>query len=304
MRNTLVAVLAPIIILMTLVGISRWHKHPDPPQAVPRIGSIDARIIPEGSGIIASRRYPGIYWTHSDSGNEAAVYAITREGRLVAKFAVNARNEDWEDIATDDAGHLYIAATGNNSRKRTVVQVLRLDEPDPHAGSGTLRPDRVWNLSFPEHAFNAEALFIHHGQGYLISKVADQQPASLYQFPLDDSNRSLTLRKQATLPIRSPVTAADISPDGDRIAILSVEELCIFDVADDVSRLATVAPARIPLVLPNRLEGCCFAPDGLMVTDEKSGGSYLFPSGPTGMATDRSGGALNGSPGRAPNLGH
>ena len=44
------------------------------------IGRLDHPAIREASGIVASRRYPGIFWVHNDSGNPPALYAVRRDG--------------------------------------------------------------------------------------------------------------------------------------------------------------------------------------------------------------------------------
>src|SRR5215468_8138892 len=72
---------------------------PRAPKAVERIGQIDYGPISESSGLVASRKHPGVYWTHNDSGNPAVIFAITHEGKFVAEFPVAAKNNDWEDIA-------------------------------------------------------------------------------------------------------------------------------------------------------------------------------------------------------------
>src|SRR5262249_47249846 len=51
--------------------------------------------------------------------------------KLVREFAVGVANIDWEDIATDDAGHLYIGEIGNNDNRLPLRAIYRLDEPDP-----------------------------------------------------------------------------------------------------------------------------------------------------------------------------
>ncbi len=79
-----------------------------------QIGTIRDDAIPESSGIAASRKYPGVFWTHNDSGNAPVLYAINREGKTINAFAVSASNRDWEDICIDDEGHLYIGEIGNN----------------------------------------------------------------------------------------------------------------------------------------------------------------------------------------------
>lgn len=270
-------------------------------QAAPLIGRIDDHVIPEGSGIIASRQHPGVFWTHSDSSNDPAIYAVTRTGRLLNTFPVAAGNADWEDIATDDAQHLYIADTGNNHGRRQVVRVLRLDEPDPSRPAYALRPDQVWQLKFPEAALNCESLFIHGGRGYLVSKVFGGQAAALYRFDLSPQNRPVVLEKVATLAVNSPVAAAAMSADGGRIALLSADALRIFEVEGEPARLGSAAPFRIPLIGPHRLEACCFAPDGLVVTAE-TGEIYLFADRPEGKPSPAAGAApsvsrLAGGPG-------
>ena len=54
------------------------------------VGSIDAPEIPESSGIVESRKYPGVFWTHNDSGNPAEVFAIAASGKLLMKFSIRA----------------------------------------------------------------------------------------------------------------------------------------------------------------------------------------------------------------------
>ena len=64
--------------------------------------------IKESSGVVASRRYAS--WTHNDGGGpkKQVLYAIDREGNTRASFSViGVTLHDWEDIAIDDAGHLY-----------------------------------------------------------------------------------------------------------------------------------------------------------------------------------------------------
>src|SRR5437899_499106 len=60
------------------------------------IGRLDHPAIREASGIVASRRHPGVFWVHNDSGNPPALYAVRRDGRLVREYAVGAPNLDWE----------------------------------------------------------------------------------------------------------------------------------------------------------------------------------------------------------------
>ena len=147
------------------------------PPALKLVGKLNYRPLVEISGIVASRKHDGVFWVHNDGGSGPAIYAVNREGKLLAEFPVAAINTDWEDIALDAAGRLYIADTGNNNRNRRQVTIYRLDEPDPKdqppAGGAVRRLPitRQWTLEFPDRPFDCEAMFVLNGYGYLISKL-------------------------------------------------------------------------------------------------------------------------------------
>src|SRR2546430_16943585 len=89
--------------------------------------------IKESSGVVGSRRYTDVFWTHNDGGGpkKQVLYAIDREGNTRAFFSViDVTLHDWEDIAIDDAGHLYIGDIGNNDTKRHTLAVNEIDEPN------------------------------------------------------------------------------------------------------------------------------------------------------------------------------
>ena len=74
---------------------------------------------------------PGIFWVHNDSGNAPLLFAVRSDGRIVRRFRLAIPNLDWEDIAIDDQGHLYLGDIGNNTGLLRVRTIYRLDEPDP-----------------------------------------------------------------------------------------------------------------------------------------------------------------------------
>ena len=232
-------------------------------------GFIAHAPVRESSGIVASRRHAGVFWTHNDRGNAAVIYAISKDGNLLAEFPVRASADDWEDIAVDGQGRLYLGNVGNNDARRTTIEVHRVAEPDPDARGAkrTLTPDTSWRLHFPGKAFDCESLFIHDGHAYIISKHFDNSPAGLYRFALDGP-RDAVLEKVAELPVRSPVTGADLSADGSRLAVLSPAGVHLFSVEGDPHRAATVPPRSIP-VPRGKLEGVCFTDAGLLLTSER-----------------------------------
>src|SRR4029434_7312062 len=77
-------------------------------------------LIKESSGVVASHRYADVFWTHNDGGGpkKQVLYAIDGKGNTRASFSViDVTLHDWEDIAIDNAGHLFIGAIVNNNAK-------------------------------------------------------------------------------------------------------------------------------------------------------------------------------------------
>ena len=230
----------------------------------------DPRIV-ESSGVIASRRYADVFWTHNDGGGpkKQVLYAIDRKSNTRASFSViDVTLHDWEDIAIDDAGHLYIGDIGNNEAKRDALTVYEIDEPNPQAGTGAVSPKRAWKLKFPGAPFDCESLFVWKDQGYVVSKVFDKARAQIFRFPLKDTNAPLTLELVATTKIESPVTGADISADGTLLGLVAKDGAYVFRIDGDVARVIK-AKAHHTKLKNEHIEGCCFVPEGLLVTSER-----------------------------------
>src|SRR5882724_8681160 len=87
----------------------------------------------ESSGVAVSRAYPGVLWTHNDSGDRPYLYATDLRGSDRGALLVpGAENVDWEDIAlgpcptvtptippAPNSACLYIADTGDNLQSRS-----------------------------------------------------------------------------------------------------------------------------------------------------------------------------------------
>jgi hypothetical protein len=212
-----------------------------------------------------------VYWTHNDGGGpkKQVLYAIDRGGDTRASFPViDVTLHDWEDIAIDDAGHLYIGDIGNNDSKRDALAVYEIDEPDPQAGAGPISPKRAWHLRFPQAPFDCESLFVWKDQGYVVSKVFDKAHAQIFRFPLRDTNEPLTLELVATTKIESPVTGADISADGTLLGLVAKNGAYVFRIDGDVAHVTNANPHHTKLKNMH-IEGCCFVPEGLLATSER-----------------------------------
>ncbi len=268
----LLLICLPALLLAT-IALAKPHPPATKPAATTnafQIGYIADPAIPESSGIVASRKYPGVFWTHNDSGNPPQIFAIDRAGKTIATFDVKQKNRDWEDIALDDAGHLFIGEIGNNNARHEELAVYQIDEPDPHApAAGPIEVTNTWHLLFPDKPFDCESLFIWKDHGYVISKDFEMRQAGLYRFLLVKQEKPAVLEKVCDLPIRYPCTGADISRDGKQLAVITVCGPYLFDLpkAGDVSTLDKLSPKHV-FYTDIHMEAVCFVEEGLLATSE------------------------------------
>jgi hypothetical protein len=237
---------------------------------VQRIGSIRDPRITESSGVAASRQFPGVFWTHNDGDKPYSytLFAINREGGALRDFQLTGTQlHDWEDIAIDDQRHLYVGDIGNNDARRFLIAVHEIDEPDPKGAKAVVKVNRTWQLRFPKLPFDCESLFVWEGFGYVVSKVFNDAKAEIYRFPLTNQTAPFTLELVTRLKIDSPVTGADISPDGKLLGLVAKSGPFVYQINGDVLKAGKVKPVHTKFK-HEHIEGCCFMPEGLLATAE------------------------------------
>ncbi len=213
-------------------------------QAPTTLGILRDPDIPESSGLVASRRNPGLLWTHNDSGDGPFAYCLDLRIRSCGVWRVTgAEAFDWEDIAIGpgpQAGepYLYLGDIGDNIAQRDEIVVYRVPEPVAGAsGEGPLTtkaapastaPAEAIRLRYPDGAQNAEALLVRPTTGDLYVIAKNPSSAAVYRAaaPLDPSKvTTLTVVGAVRLGTgpRGPelVTGGDISPDGRRVAVVT-----------------------------------------------------------------------------------
>jgi len=210
----------------------------------------------EISGVVAAG-YPGQFWVHNDSGDEARIFAINAQGEvllppyLASRYQdkpwpglkiLNAWNVDWEDIARSADGYLYLPDMGNNGNARRDLGIYVLAEPNPLA-VGESRALTFLPVVYPDQrtypasqwVFDCEAVFHDDGHLYFLTKhrrpgeiVGWQPGTTLYRLDTDYSDRENVLTPLASDPKIVLPTAADLSPDGQHLALLSYIGVYLF----------------------------------------------------------------------------
>ena len=270
-RNQIKTLLLASLLVASLTAGNAAEPGQDVAPGVRLLARMSDPRIKESSGVVASRQYMDVYWTHNDGGGpkKQVLYAIDREGNTRASFLRYRRNvARLGRLAIDGAGHLYIGDIGNNDSKRDALAVYEIEEPNPQAGAERISPKRVWNLRFPRAPFDCESLFVWKDYGYVVSKVFHDARAQIFRFPLKETNRPLTLELVATTKIESPVTGADISADGTLLGLVAKNGAYVFRIDGDVTRVSNTNPHHTKLK-NEHIEGCCFVPEGLLVTSER-----------------------------------
>jgi hypothetical protein len=208
--------------------------------------------IREASGLAVSRRRPGLLWTHNDSGNEPDLFALDGSGAVLGTVRVPICSRDWEDISAacckpfdlaqgrPDAC-LYIGDIGDNDLRRSAVQVYVLPEPDPGA-KRTERP-LLFNVSYPDGAHNAEAMFVVEGRLFIITR--DRTGIVYGTAPLDEARRVVALKRIGELGLVG-VTDAEASPDEASIVVRTSHEVVLYRTADLIRGIVNPR-MRIPI---------------------------------------------------------
>ena len=246
-----------------------------PVQVAPdvwKVGMLQLTNITESSGLIASRRFPGVVWTHNDSGFPAFLFAIDEQGAHLGSFEVKgARLIDWEAITFDEEGHLYLADIGTNGLARSHSAIHRIEEPNPHDRSGPATILKTWYLRFPGERDDCESFFIADGYGYVIRKIPVGGLVPMYRFALADNSSSVLLEKVAEIPVLGKVSDATLSLDKTLLALLTSEGVYVVFINGNPLSVGA-APRQFTKYKDTYAEGITFMPDGLLVTHDTSHG--------------------------------
>lgn len=218
------------------------------------VGKVTDPALRELSGLVRSAHDPEHFWAHGDSGNPSALFLINSQGEVARRVDVAAPNLDWEDIATDRHGRLYVGDVGNNAGILPVRFIYVLDEPRAATDSpAKLEPRSVYCVGFPKKPFDIESLFVMDDRLLAVRKQRNGREATLHAIRLDrhgTPKAPVRWEPAGVLPgFTEPATGADLSPDGRRLAVCGNEVTRVYERQDpaDWRLLATLRYPRRPI---------------------------------------------------------
>jgi len=225
-----------------------------------------------------------LIWTLQDSGNEAEIYALDNSGNIKNTIAIsNVKNNDWEDLTSDEDGNLYIGDFGNNDNDRKNLSIYKINAAD--LGKKEASASQTISFYYPEQSefppkksnrvFDSESFFYFNNNFYIFTKNRSSKfdgTTQLYRVPNKPGNHAAILLgdfKTCGVYKRCAVTSADISPDGKKAVILTADKVFVFDDFKDDNFLSGKS-TTIELNHFTQKEGICFKDDNtLFITDEK-----------------------------------
>lgn len=258
------------------------------------LATIKDNAVSESSGIVASRRNPGVFWTHNDSGDNAFLYAFDKTGKKLGVWKIdNAKNTDWEDIAAYNdqqtgESYLLIGDIGNNNLTRSEVTIYKIIEPKivaADADSTKKKPRLVKNarkiiVGYPDARRDAEALVVNPANGdlYVLSKNLIG-PADIYKLAAPywfDKKQTFEHIGQIAVPSLTVgmLTGGDISADGTRLVVCDYfagYEFVLPDKAKSFDEIWQTESVKINLGARAQGEAVCYSTDGRAIysTSEK-----------------------------------
>jgi hypothetical protein len=265
--------------------------------------------INESSGVVASSKEDGVFFTHNDSGDLPRFFAVDERGCTLATYALDgvAAVSDVEDIARSADG-LWLGDIGDNNHMRNDLAVHHVAEPDVVTsdveGCPTPADETVavttYRIAYPDTPHDAETLLADPatGQLFVVTKAPMLQSfvyaapmpldpdavnvlelvGSIVFPPTTTFDRELAVEQQLAFDLAGRLWAVggDVHPDRTRVVIRTYTDAWVWELADGASIGETLTlgrPTQLPLRYERQGEAIAYSRDGsfLLTTCEDVG---------------------------------
>jgi len=236
-----------------------------------------------GTEVVVNSKF---IWMLNDGGNKPRIYGVSEKGKILKEITIKAKNNDWEDLTSDEKGNIYIGDFGNNDSKRKNLAILKVQKKDL-TSSKKVKVEKI-KFYYPDQTkfppknkklfFDAESFFYYKDSFYIFTKSRVEKKfgkTSLYRIPAKKGNHKAVFISEFSNcnEMNCWVTSADISKDGTKVALLTPSAVLIFsDYKKDDFLSGKLT--RVPLNYASQKEGITFKnKHTLLITDEKAHGA-------------------------------
>lgn len=190
-------------------------------------------VVDEASGLTASLRHPGVYWTHDDNINLPAssrrsdplLFAIDAQGDLKGTLNLApVRQRDWEAITggmIDGQPTLIVGDIGDNRNSWPDYRLWFVPEPAVLGGTQNADPTALIRYRYPDQVpapkrqggwsggHDTESLVLDAREGQLLLLTKREHPARFFTIPLS-ARHPVTNGERLSLQDRhTPVVTAE-----------------------------------------------------------------------------------------------
>jgi hypothetical protein len=241
------------------------------------------------SGLIVN--HYGNFWTHNDKQgndppNDSILYELDANGNLLREVYIpGIQNVDWEDMAIDDDGNMYVGEFGSGNSPYTDLHIYKIKNPLYFCDTDYTA--EVINFRYPNDgvAGDTESMFYWNNDIYLIpknNKSDSNNPlagkAHIYKIPASPNPGSQYTATQLYTIDLNPnfpnepidqykIASADLSPDGQTLVMLWGRRFwLVTDFTPGIFLDGTITAIDFPSGLHWQREAVAFADNNTIYT--------------------------------------
>jgi hypothetical protein len=276
-------------------------------EGVVTLGHVQNDDLTEASGLVSSRTYPGVLWSHNDGGSGAGVFGIGEDGGDLGFHPLaDVGAVDVEDIAIaagatgDD---LFVADIGDNGLERRSIRIYRFPEPAP-GQPGPITGVEVLEFAYPDGPHNSETVLVDAATNHVVIVTKEQElddgtpdnfgqtlPSLVFEGAVDghgagpvelvhvgtiDTPGLEAMNDSADLPPASFLgfggvpTGGDVSADGSLVALRTYDAVWLWvrQEGQSVAEALMGIPCQVTAVRERQGEAVAFLGDGLVTLGE------------------------------------
>lgn len=214
----------------------------------------------------------GLFWVIEDAGNDNYIYGLDSKGDIVKRIELKGvPNEDYEDLASDSEGNIYVGDFGNNNEKKKAFHIYKVR--NVNSASNSVTPISIrFTLPDDMDSEDFESFFVYNDSFYIFSK--SPKKTKLIKVPNQEGTHEAQLISTFNLDGKdTKVTSADISDDGKIVVLLNHDKLWkLNDFKNDDFFSGKIE--AIEFEHDTQKEGITFLSDStVLITDEQNGSS-------------------------------